>query len=84
MVARWDKETDTMCELYMARCNNRDEEWVFPEKSEVLDTSREKIIAANIEVKYINTAIIKCRIASKDLIRKLNLQVRLLEAECTE
>ena len=46
--------------------------WTFPETAEVLDTSPDQILASKIKVQYSGTVRIRCKIADKSRVAKLN------------
>ena len=56
---------------YMVRADSYGTSWVFPETAELLETSKEQILAKNVLVQYVGSVRIRCNITSKTLIPEI-------------
>lgn len=50
--------------------------WVFPEDSEILETSRDQILCKNIKVNYVCSIRIKCEICDINVIQELGSKIK--------
>ena len=54
---------DKVYVLYMRKSDKQGLSWLFPNEAEIHDTSRDQIIARNIEIRYSMTAMIRGNIS---------------------
>ena len=53
--------------LYMTKSDKRGLSWLFPDELDIHDTSRDQIIARNIEIRYSRAAMIRGNISRQTL-----------------
>ena len=58
---------DKVYVLYMRKSDKQGLSWLFPNEAEIHDTSRDQIIARNIEIRYSLTAMIRGNISRQTL-----------------
>ncbi len=61
---------------YMTRTDQSGHNWTFPERSEIIQTAIDQVIATKIKVQYLGTVRIRCKIVSNEIVQLANNAIK--------